>query len=63
MSNTSSNKSVGTSAQQYSTAYQSKDTYAAQNTSISNSVAQTPTPRRVISESSYKARARNNIHY
>ena len=64
MSNTSSKQDRDSSALKNIATYESKETYQARSISASTTAqTETPTPRRVISESSFKARARNNINY
>lgn len=64
MSKTSSTESKGTRAQNFSREYEKSETYQSNEQPASTSTAKTdPVPRRVISESSLKARARNKINY
>lgn len=65
MSNTKSINDKNTSTLQYTVTYDSKSTYTSHDSigSSTSPLSQSSTPRRVISEASFKARARNNINY
>jgi len=65
MNDSSSTKGKNTAALHYSATYDNNNRYSGQTIPESSNSTKNDAnaPRRVISESSFKARARNNINY